>query len=426
VVTNAELEQRRALALADGWSSVFPFYADRARNAEIWDVEGGRHIDFAGGIATLNVGHLHPKVRAAVAAQLERFSHTCFAVVPYEPAVALAERLNALVPGDTPKKTLLVNSGAEAIENAVKIARRFTGRPGIVAFSAAFHGRTMMAMALTGKMSPYKLGFGPFPGDVYRIPYPYPYRGVSLEDTLAALDHVLREDIEPGRVAAVLVEPVLGEGGFVIGPPELLQRLREVCNRHGMVLIVDEIQTGFGRTGRLFATEWAGIEPDLMAMAKSLGGGFPLSAVVGKAPIMDSVQRGGVGGTFSGSPVGCAAGLAVLEVIEEEHLVERAQAIGELITRRLDAMAERFPQIGEVRALGAMAAAELVKDRETREPATELTKALIRAVGERGLVLLSAGEDANVIRFLVPLTASDEIIEEGLDILEGALADLTG
>ena len=426
MVTNAELEQRRASAVADGWSSVYPFYADRARNAEVWDVEGGRHIDFAGGIASLNVGHLHPKVRAAVAAQLERFSHTCFAVVPYESAVALAERLNALVPGDTPKKTLLVNSGAEAIENAIKIARRFTGRPGIVAFSAAFHGRTMMAMALTGKMSPYKLGFGPFPGDVYRIPYPYPYRGVSLEDTLAALDHVLREDIEPGRVAAVLVEPVLGEGGFVIGPPELLQRLREVCDRHGMVLIVDEIQTGFGRTGRLFATEWAGIEPDLMAMAKSLGGGFPLSAVVGKAPIMDSVQRGGVGGTFSGSPVGCAAGLAVLEAIEEEHLVERAQAIGALITRRLDAMAGRFPQIGEVRALGAMAAAELVKDRETREPATELTKALIRAVGQRGLVLLSAGEDANVIRFLVPLTASDEIIEEGLDILEGALADLTG
>jgi 4-aminobutyrate aminotransferase / (S)-3-amino-2-methylpropionate transaminase / 5-aminovalerate transaminase len=426
VVTNAELEQRRAAAIADGWASVYPFYADRARNAEIWDVEGNRHIDFAGGIATLNVGHLHPKVKAAVAAQLERFSHTCFAVVPYEPAVALAERLNALVPGSTPKKTLLVNSGAEAIENAVKIVRRFTGRPGIIAFSAAFHGRTMMAMALTGKMSPYKLGFGPFPGDVYRIPYPYPYRGVSLDDTLRALDHVLREDIEPGRVAAVLVEPVLGEGGFVIGPPELLRRLREVCDRHGIVLVVDEIQTGFGRTGRLFATEWSGIEADLTTMAKSLGGGFPLAAVVGKAPIMDSVQRGGIGGTFSGSPVACAAALAVLEVIEEEHLVERAGAIGELITQRLTGMAGRFPQIGEVRALGAMAAMELVKDPATREPATELTRALIRTVGERGLVLLSAGEDANVIRFLVPLTASDAIVEEGLDIIEGAVADLTG
>jgi len=340
--------------------------------------------------------------------------------------VALAERLNALVPGSTPHKTLLVNSGAEAIENAVKIARRFTGRPGIIAFSAAFHGRTMMAMALTGKMSPYKLGFGPFPGDVYRIPYPYPYRGVSLDDTLRALDHVLREDIEPGRVAAVLVEPVLGEGGFVIGPPELLRRLREVCDRHGIVLVVDEIQTGFGRTGRLFATEWSGIEADLTTMAKSLGGGFPLAAVVGKAPIMDSVQRGGIGGTFSGSPVACAAALAVLEVIEEEHLVERAGAIGELITRRLTGMAGRFPQIGEVRALGAMAAMELVRDPATREPATELTRALIRTVGERGLVLLSAGEDANVIRFLVPLTASDAIVEEGLDIIEGALADLTG
>jgi 4-aminobutyrate aminotransferase/(S)-3-amino-2-methylpropionate transaminase len=425
VVTNAELQRRRAAAVAEGWSSVYPFYADRARNAEIWDVEGKRYIDFAGGIATLNVGHLHPKVRAAVTAQLDRYSHTCFAVVPYEPAVALAERLNALVPGSTPKKTLLVNSGAEAVENAVKIARRFTGRPGLIAFSAAFHGRTMMAMALTGKMSPYKLGFGPFPGDIYRIPYPYPYRGVSLDDTLRALEHVLREDIEPGRVAAVLVEPVLGEGGFVIGPPDLLRRLREVCDRHGILLVVDEIQTGFGRTGRLFAAEWSGIEPDLVTVAKSLAGGFPLAAVVGKAPIMDSVQRGGIGGTFSGSPVGCAAALAVLEVIEEEHLVERAQAIGELITRRLIGMTGRFPQIGDVRALGAMAAMELVKDPATREPDRELTAALLRTVGERGLVLLSAGEDANVIRFLVPLTASDEVVEEGLAIIEGTLVDLT-
>lgn len=426
MVTNAELQERRAAAVADGWASVYPFFVDRARNAELWDVEGRRYIDFAGGIATLNVGHLHPRVSAAVAAQLDRYSHTCFAVVPYEPAVALAERLNSLVPGSSPKKTLLVNSGAEAVENAVKIARRFTGRPGIIAFSAAFHGRTMMAMALTGKMSPYKLGFGPFPGDVYRLPYPYPYRGVSLEDTLRALDHVLREDVEPERVAAVLVEPVLGEGGFVIGPPELLIRLREVCDRHGIVLVVDEIQTGFGRTGRLFATEYAGIEPDLMTLAKSLAGGFPLSAVVGKAPIMDSVQRGGIGGTFSGSPVGCAAALAVLDVIEEEQLVSRAQAIGELITRRLNEMAERFRQIGEVRALGAMAAVELVEDRETREPATELTRALVRTVGERGLVLLSAGENANVIRFLVPLTAPDAIVAEGLDVIEGALADLVG
>jgi 4-aminobutyrate aminotransferase/(S)-3-amino-2-methylpropionate transaminase len=425
VVTNAELQQRRASAVPNGWASVHPFYAARARNAEIWDVDGARRIDFAGGIASVNTGHLHPRVKAAVLEQLEHYGHTCFVVVPYEPAVALAERLNALAPGSSPKKTLLINSGAEAVENAVKIARRFTGRAGVIAFSGAFHGRTMMAMALTGKISPYKLGFGPFPGDVYRIPYPYPYRGVSLDDSLDALDHVLKEDIEPERVAAVIVEPVLGEGGYVVGPPQLLQQLRRVCDLHGILLIVDEIQTGFGRTGRLFATEWSGIEADLMTLAKSLAGGFPLAAVVGKAPIMDSVQRGGIGGTFGGSPIGCAAALAVLDVIEEENLVERAAAIGDLLTRRLTGMAARFPQIGEVRGLGAMMAIELVKDPLTREPNRQLTAALLQTAGERGVVLLSAGEDANVVRFMLPLTASDEVIEEGLGIIEGALADLT-
>jgi 4-aminobutyrate aminotransferase/(S)-3-amino-2-methylpropionate transaminase len=426
LATNAELRDRRARALPQGWASVYPFYVERAANAELWDVEGKRYIDFSGGIAALNTGHLHPRVKQAVAEQLDRFSHTCFIVVPYESAVALAERLNALAPGPSPKKTFLVNSGAEAVENAVKIARLHTGRPGLIAFSGAFHGRTMMALALTGKVVPYKVGFGPYPADVYHVPYPYQYRGVSVDDSMEALGRLLRGDIEPSRVAAIVVEPVLGEGGFIPAPPGLLPRLRALCDEHGIVLVVDEIQTGFGRTGRMFATEHSGIEPDLITLAKSIAGGFPLAAVVGKAGIMDSVHRGGIGSTFGGSPIACAAALAVLDVMEEEHLVERAQDIGDLVIRRLKAMEKRFPAIGEVRGLGAMVAMELVKDRVTREADPELTASLIGLAGERGLVLLSCGDQKNAIRFLMPLTAEDRVIEEGLDIIEEALGDLTG
>ena len=424
MATNNDLHARRESAVPRGWGSVMPVYIDRAVNAELWDVEGARYIDFASGIAVTNTGHLHPKVKAAVTAQLDHVSHTCFMVTPYEPAVVLAERLNRAVPGDSPKKTLFVNSGAEAVENAVKIARYHTGRPGVIAFSGGFHGRTLFALALTGKVAPYKQGFGPFAADVYHAPYPHAYRGVSVDDSIGAIEHIFKEDIEAERVAAIIVEPVLGEGGFVPAPPELLQRLRTLCDATGIVLTVDEIQTGFARTGRLFALEHAGVEADLMTLAKSLAGGFPLAAVTGKAEIMDAPHPGGIGGTYGGSPVGCAAGLAVLDVIEEEGLVARAQVLGELLMTELRRLAERFAVIGEVRGLGAMVAMELVSDRATKAPAADLTKALVQRAGRNGLVLLSCGVFGNVIRILAPLTASEEIVREGLAILDESLTDV--
>jgi len=425
MTSNSDLHTRRAAAVPRGWGSVLPVYIDRADNAEVWDVEGHRYIDFGSGIAVTNTGHLHPKVKAAVLAQLDHVSHTCFMVTPYEPAVALAERLNALVPGPTPKKTMFVNSGAEAVENAIKIARYHTGRSGVIAFSGGFHGRTMFTLALTGKVAPYKLGFGPFPGDVYHAPYPHPYRGVSVDDSVAAIEHIFKEDIEAERVAAVIIEPVLGEGGFVPAPPELLHRLRRLCDDNGIVFIVDEIQTGFARTGRLFALEHAGVEADLVPLAKSLGGGFPLAAVTGKADIMDAPHPGGIGGTFGGSPIGCAAGLAVLDVIEEEGLVARAGWLGELLTTELAGLAERFPVIGEIRGLGAMVAMELVTDRHTKEPAADLTKALVQQACRNGLLLLSCGVHGNVIRFLAPLIAAEDIVREGLVIVEKSLAEVS-
>lgn len=422
--TNAEIHARRMAALPDGWGSSFPVYVARARNAEVWDVEGRRFIDFAGGIAVLNTGHLHPHVQAAVAAQLEAFSHTCFMVNPYESVVTLAERLNALVPGPSEKRTMFVNSGAEAVENAMKIARYATRRTGVIAFGGGFHGRTHMTMALTGKVAPYKQGFGPFPADIFHAAFPYAYRGVSVADALDSISHIFKEDIEPERVAAIVVEPVLGEGGFVISPPEFLVELRALCDRHGILLVIDEVQTGFGRTGRLFAHEYAGIEADIVTLAKSLAGGFPLAAITGKAEVMNTVHPGGVGGTYGGNPLSVAAANAVLDVIESEKLADRALGLGETFVKALEGMAGRFDAIGDVRNLGAMVAIELVEDRSTKEPDAALTKALVSKAQEKGLILLSCGTLGNVIRFLVPLTATDEIVNEGLDLLEACLEEL--
>lgn len=422
---NQDLHNRRNAALSKGMSTMLPVYVERGQNAELWDADGKRYIDFAGGIAVLNSGHMHPHVKAAVIKQLDAgFTHTCLMITPYRVAVELAEKLNALAPGPTPKKTMLVTTGAEAVENAVKIARAHTGRAGVIAFGGGFHGRTYMAMALTGKVSPYKVGFGPFPGDVYHVPFPVPYHGVTTEHSLEALEHIFKYDIEPTRVAAIIIEPVLGEGGFYAAPPEFMKALRALCDKHGIVFIADEIQTGFARTGRMFAMEHYGIEPDLMTMAKSLAGGFPLAAVVGKAQIMDAPLTGGLGGTYAGSPVSCAAALAVLEVMEKEKLPARAVQVGDLITQRLRKLQSQLSCVGEVRGLGAMIAMELVRNRDPHAPDADLTKALVQRAGANGLVLLSCGLYSNVIRILVPLTASDALINEGLDIVEKSLREV--
>ena len=423
MTTNQSFVARREAAVSRGISAGMPFYIDRAENAEMWDIEGKRFIDFAGGIAVLNTGHRHPKVMEAVKGQLERFTHTCAMVTPYDSFVELAEKLNALVPGPTPKKTAFFTTGAEAVENAVKIARASTGRPGVVAFSGGFHGRTLLTMGLTGKVVPYKVGFGPFPAEIFHVPFPNAYRGISEAESLKALDNLFKSDVDPARVAAIIIEPVQGEGGFNIASPSFLQAIRAVCDKHGIVMIVDEIQTGFARTGKMFAVEHAGIEPDLVTMAKSLAGGFPLSAVTGKAALMDAPIPGGLGGTYAGSPLATTAALAVINVIEEEKLIERAEKLGERIAGRFRTMAQRnsLSVIGDVRNLGAMVAMELVTDRETKEPAADLTKALVAKAAEKGLILLSCGTYANVIRVLVPLTASDALVDEGLDIIERSL-----
>jgi 4-aminobutyrate aminotransferase/(S)-3-amino-2-methylpropionate transaminase len=428
VTTNDAWQRRKEAAFARGQGNAAPVYVQRAENAEIWDVEGKRYIDFGAGIAVCNTGHTHPKVIAAVKDQVDRFSHTCVMVSPYDSAVRLAERLNELVPGETPKKSIFVTTGAEAVENAVKIARAHTGRRGVIAFNGGFHGRTLLAMGLTGKITPYKNLFGPFPAEVYHAPFPIEYHGISVDDSIKALHNLFKADIAPVDVAAIIVEPVQGEGGFYPAPNEFLQALRAICDEHGIVMIVDEIQTGFGRTGRFFASEYAGVEADIMTVAKGIAGGYPLAAVTGKAEIMDAPLPGGLGGTYAGSPVGCSAGLAVLEVIEEEGLVARALEIGKRFRARLEALQTKYPQtIGDIRCdRGAMMAVELVEDGDAAKPAADLTKALAGQAAVDGLVLLSCGVNGNVIRFLPALTIPFEILEEGFDIFEACLAKQLG
>jgi 4-aminobutyrate aminotransferase/(S)-3-amino-2-methylpropionate transaminase len=422
---NQALQQRKDAVFARGMGNMAAVYVDKAKNNEIWDVEGKRYIDFAAGIAVVNTGHSHPRIQAAVAAQLERFSHTCAMVTPYESVVELAEKLVELAPGNSPKKAIFVTTGAEAVENAVKIARAHTKRSGVIAFNGGFHGRTNLAMGLTGKVAPYKAGFGPFPGEIYHLPYPNAYHGVTEAQSLKALDELFHCDIEPGRVAALIIEPVQGEGGFYQAPPSFLKTLRGLCDQHGIVLICDEIQTGFARTGKLFATEYAGIEPDLMTMAKGIAGGFPLAGVVGKADIMDAANPGGLGGTYAAFPLACAAGLEVLKIIEEEQLCAKALALGELMNKRLSELQAKYPRhIGQVRNLGAMVAMELVHDGDVDQPNPELTKAMVAKGIEHGVILLSCGVRGNVIRFLPPLTSPLEVVNEGLDLLEQVLADL--
>ncbi|MDA1194892.1 MAG: 4-aminobutyrate--2-oxoglutarate transaminase [Planctomycetota bacterium] len=418
-VTNAALHARRQAIVARGVASLFPIFPARAKNAELWDVEGRRYLDFSGGIGVLNVGHAHPAVEAAITQQLSKYVHPAFQVMAYEPYIELAERLAALAPGDGPNKVAFFSTGAEAVENAVKIARAHTGRHAIITFAGGFHGRTLLTLAMTGKVVPYKTAFGPMPAGVFHVPYPMAYRGITIQQSLDALEMVFRADVGPTDVAAIVLEPVVGEGGFYAAPPEFLKALRALCDRHGILLVADEVQSGFGRTGRMFAMEHAGVVPDLMTMAKSLADGLPLSGVVGKAAVMDAPDPGGLGGTYGGNPVACAAALAVLDVIEAEGLLERAESQGQAFERHFQAVQAEpgMACLGEVRRLGAMAALEFVKDRATREPDKELTHKIRSICLERGLIALSCGVFGNVIRILAPLTTPEGQYHEGLDIL---------
>jgi 4-aminobutyrate aminotransferase/(S)-3-amino-2-methylpropionate transaminase len=426
--TNQQWIERRNAAVARGVANAHPIYVERAENAVLWDVEGRRYIDFAGGIAVVNTGHRHPRVMAAVEAQMRRFTHTAFQVVPYDSYVQLAEKLNSLAPIRGPVKSILFSTGAEAVENAVKIARAATGRPGVIAFSGAFHGRTLFATGLTGKTAPYKTGFGPFGAEIYHAPFPMDCHGVSVDDAIAGIEKLFKADIEPTRVAAIVVEPVQGEGGYYVAPFDFLMRLRTLCDQHGIVFVADEVQSGFARTGKFFAIEHSGVEPDIVTVAKSLAGGFVLSAVVGRAKIMDAPAPGGLGGTYAGHAIGCAAALAVIEVIEQEKLNERSVAIGERIVSRLKAMkahAQGAP-IGDIRHLGGMAAFELVKARGGNEPDPDAAKALTARALQNGLVLLTCGVYGNGIRIMVPVTVSDAVLDEGLDIIERSLLEIAG
>jgi len=419
---NADLKARKDAATPRGVGVMCDFYAARAENAELWDVEGNRYIDFAAGIAVCNTGHRHPKIVAAIRAQLDLFTHTAYQIVPYESYVSLAEKIVARAPGDYAKKAAFFTTGAEAVENAVKIARAATGRPGVIAFTGGFHGRTLMGMALTGKVAPYKIGFGPFPSDVYHAPFPNPLHGVSVEDSLRAIDYLFKADIEAKRVAAIIFEPVQGEGGFYQAPLEFVRGLRRICDEHGILLIADEVQTGFARTGKLFAMNHYDVSADLMTMAKSLAGGMPLSGVVGRADVMDAAAPGGLGGTYAGNPLAVASALAVLDIIDEEKLCERATRLGDKLKSKLETLRADVPQIADIRGPGAMVAVEFCKPGTTDGDA-EFTKRIQARALERGLLLLVCGVYGNVIRFLFPLTIQDAVFDEALAIIEDVLTE---
>jgi 4-aminobutyrate aminotransferase/(S)-3-amino-2-methylpropionate transaminase len=420
--TNAQWMARRRAALPQGLGQGFEIFIERALGAELWDVEGRRYIDFAGGIAVMNTGHSHPALVAAMQAQVQRFTHTCFQVLAYGSYVELAEKLMAKTPGAFAKKCFFMSTGAEAVENAVKVARAYTQRSAVIAFGGGFHGRTLLGLALTGKVVPYKVGFGPFPPEVYHARYPNALHGVSVQDALDSIQALFKNDVQPDRVAAIILEPVQGEGGFYVAPPEFAQALRRICDEHGIVLIADEIQTGAGRTGTWLACEQWGVLPDVVTMAKSMAGGMPLSAIIGRAEVMDAASLGGLGGTYAGNPMACASALAVLDVFEKENLLDRARHIGQIMRSHLEGLWQRHPEcIADVRGPGAMVALELCQNGNPHQPDPELTRRLVSEAQKRGLIILSCGVYSNVVRILVPLVVSDAVLEEGLGILDAAL-----
>ncbi|TIT24515.1 MAG: 4-aminobutyrate--2-oxoglutarate transaminase [Mesorhizobium sp.] len=422
-MTNSAISERKSQSISRGVGMTTQIYADRAENSEIWDVEGRRYIDFSSGIAVVNTGHRHPRVIEAVKAQLDRFTHTCYQVVPYESYIRLAERLNGMLPGKFDKKTIFVTTGAEAVENAIKIARNATGRPAVIAFSGGFHGRTFMGMALTGKVVPYKVGFGAMPADVFHAPFPVALHGVAVADSLAALDRLFKADVDPARVAAIIVEPVQGEGGFYEAPRDFMTALRKICDQHGMLLIADEVQTGFARTGKMFAMDHHEVAADITTMAKSLAGGFPLAAVTGRAEILDAPNPGGLGGTYGGSPIGVAAAHAVLDVIDEEKLCDRANTLGNRLKQRLQSIRDEAPEIVDIRGPGFMNAVEF-NDVTKGLPSPELANAVRLKALDKGLILLTCGVYGNVIRFLAPITIQDAVMNEALDILESSIREV--
>ncbi len=423
-MSNQELQKLKERYVAAGVASPNEQFADHARNAELWDADGKRMIDFAGGIGVLNIGHRHPKVVDAVKAQLDRLMHTCQTVMPYEGYVKVAERLSQIAPVRGHAKVMLANSGAEALENAVKIARAATGKTNVICFDGGFHGRTFMTMAMNGKVSPYSTDFGPMPGSVFRAPFPVPYHGITEDEAIRGLNMALKADANPKDTAAVVIEPVLGEGGFYAAPASFLKRLRELCDEHDMLLIVDEVQSGFGRTGKMFAIEHSGVEPDIMTVAKSMADGMPISAIVGTDRVMDASGPNSLGGTYTGNPAACAAALAVMDVFEEEDILGKSQALGEKLGKRFAQWQEQFEHVDNGRNLGAMAAIELVTDKQSREPRPDMAAKVTAYAKAHGLILLSCGMHGNTIRFLMPVTIEDDVLEEGLGIVEDALASL--